>query len=168
LAVQDTVVGFLILAVIVAAVLWIHPGGPSQAMVAPPVSSIVSNKGVTHEKSPSRSRKNSKLAAARKSHRSSEPSQQGEALPSIYDSKKVKAAKAQKVVHGVPLDSFVQNSINTLPGEVPAEAPNRVRVFLQCVELRPGKSSELSEKECNELIARNSPNGKRFGTLGGL
>ncbi len=164
---QDTVVGFVILAVIVGAILWMHPApGPSHAAVMPPVS-IISNQGVSVEKSSSHSRQNSKHAVARKSRSRSESVEPGEALPSIYDSKKVKAAKNQKVVHGVPLDSFVQNSLNTLPGEVPAEAPNRVRVFLQCVELRPGKSSELSEKECNELIAKNSPNGKRFGALGG-
>ncbi len=65
-----------------------------------------------------------------------------------------KLAKS-KVVHGVPLEAFVQGGRNTLPAEVSPGAPGGVRVFLQCMELRPGNTQNLSEKECKELANAN-------------
>ena len=114
--------------------------------------------------------KSSAVAAQGKSRNSEKSFEESEKLPSIYDSERVKpvSKKKPKVVHGVPLQSYAQQSLNRLPGEVPVQTPNGVRVFFQCIEVGKSQAASLSEKECKELAARGSAHGMKFGTLGGL
>lgn len=170
---RDTLIIFVIILAVIGLVLWNQPSA-----VAP--SGLVTQ-GVKNEGNPDAHpranpsaesqtrRKSSRVAVKRTAQPSEESSAQGEALPSIYSSQKLKTdSKDKKVVLGVPLQDFLAANQNWLPTEVSAEAPQGVRVFLQCMELRSGKPSELNEKECKEIATRNQVQSKRYDILGGL
>lgn len=169
---RDTILFLLAFAIVIAIFAWF-----------PQNSSRLSNLGAMNERNQhpvtgDRQRDEGKrrgegqpVASERAHGTSADASAEGEAFNSIYASKKLKIdtkLKKSKVVHGVPLEAFVQGGRDTLPAEVSSGAPGGVRVFLQCMELRPGSTQNLTEKECKELAAANPTTQRHPIAVGGF
>lgn len=148
---QDTLILAAVIAAIAGILLWSRP-----------------NTGAIHELSTATVpvtkslNQNPAIPVVRKSDVAQKPVAQSEEVPHVYTARKVKqkSGAEDKVIHGVPLQAFIESHRNTLPGAVPAQAPSGVRVFLQCMELKKNETSELSQAECNELVARHPSRGK--------
>ena len=63
--------------------------------------------------------------------------------------------EAPKVVHGVPVAAWTLSRRDSLPmGPTSPAAPEGVRVFLQCMELKKGGPQSLAQSECQALAYR--------------
>ena len=102
------------------------------------------------------------------SKRSSEPSSEIEGLPSIYqdqeeqryeptvDSKNSDSPKPEfGAIKGVPIRAWVQNR-TALPNAKFTAYPTdeKMRVFVQCMEVKKKGMESVSESDCNGLIAK--------------
>ncbi len=148
---RDTIIAVVVIASIIGLVYWTN-GESNEKLKSTVEGTVRGGEGKSISDRPA-------MAAQRKSRSASKPASSSQKLHSIYSSKELNKSgqqKSQKVVHGVPLDSFVDQSQNSLRfTEVSPQAPNGVRVFLQCFELQQGKTAALKEKECNELLAKS-------------
>lgn len=84
----------------------------------------------------------------------------------FHTEKKSVSSKQEKVVYGVPVDGFVAKNKNSLAFPVSEKKPEGVRLFLQCLELKKGQTSELSEQECRAIANRPSPSSSAQNLLG--
>ena len=160
---RDTLVLIGIIALIIVVLLWKKPGvGPSEITLKQGAQNEILATPFGGKSRHVRKERSGKVGRFEKMV------EQSEELPSIYSSsKRAKLArkKKKKYLHGLPVESFVDSRMNTLPSGVPDQAPEGVRVFLQCMELRPNDTAKLTESECNALASRTSTRNK-FGTLG--
>jgi hypothetical protein len=152
---RDTLALFAVMAALVGYLYWTHEHRgqkpnekPPSAPQSAPVQKSAKAKARTYHQ------------VSRRSEKSKTP-----ALPTIYtrpSEKEGNEASAQQTVHGVPIQEFLASSKNQLPQNKPQPVPSGVRIFVQCMELRKGTASELSEKECSGLAANSFSEGKRL------
>ena len=89
---------------------------------------------------------------------------EAESLPTIYSRKeqkeRVKSSalaskklkKQRKNLHGVPVDLFVVDQQNRLRlTDVPEEADNGLRVFVQCTEIKKHSTEAIPPQKCRPL-----------------
>jgi hypothetical protein len=68
-------------------------------------------------------------------------------------------AKKEKMIHGVPLNQWIEwNKNNLRLGEVAGEQQSDMRFFVQCMEIRKGKPQSVGQRDCKKLISM-SPQG---------
>ena len=61
----------------------------------------------------------------------------------------------RKSIHGVPIQSWLASRRNAIPlSEEAVEEDQRLRVYLQCLELKSGGPQYVGKKECQRLFAR--------------
>jgi hypothetical protein len=68
-------------------------------------------------------------------------------------------AKKEKMIHGVPLNQWIEwNKNNLRLGEVAGDQQSDMRFFVQCMEIRKGKPQSVGQRDCKKLISM-SPQG---------
>ncbi|MBY0371214.1 hypothetical protein K2X33_11045 [bacterium] len=72
-------------------------------------------------------------------------------LPSLYSRRSGKQAK--KIVHGVGVEAYLENRRDRVLYDVSERRPEKVRLFVQCMELKKEKATELSRSECGDLLS---------------
>ncbi len=166
---RDSVLLAIVIAAFITVMLWKPAAAPSEILT----------QGATHEthtgtdprsqsaarKSIQQSHRQDPEAAIERTRGESEgTASEGEKISSIYSHKKLKRSKKSKtVVHGVPLEDFVDAKQNALPMfDVTAGKPNGVRMFVQCMEVKKGNTVNLNERECSELALKAPSRRPRF------
>lgn len=170
---RDTVILGVIVVAFVAFMMWKPAAAPSGLLTqgashethagTDQRSQIADRKGVqqSHRQDPA-------IETERAHANPEESSSESEKISSIYSGKKLKAAASKKaakakVVHGVPLEDFIDAKQDALPMyDVTQGKPNGVRMFVQCMEVKKGNTLNLSEQQCAELTMRTPSRRPRY------